>query len=111
MTVNAPAQLNSHADLESLYHSLASRLALPMSTRFVYAERGSDGLFVKFSDSKITFEPVLGSLEVVRLGHIAGHVAAVSLHNNDSRDVLQIHLAHGPLLVVNQGARFGVEKR
>lgn len=111
MTTVTPAQLNDHAELSSLYGSLVARIALPLPTKFVYAERGEDGPFVKFSDNRIVFEPVLGSLEVVRLGRIAGRVASVSLHNNDSRDVLHVHLAHGPLLVVNQGARFGLDKR
>lgn len=109
--MDIPAQLNTHDELNALYRSLSARLALPMTTRFVYAERGTEGLFAKLSDNKLVFEPMLGSLEVTRLGFVSGHVAAVSLHNNDVRDVLHIHLAHGPLLVVNQGARFAIERR
>lgn len=101
-----PEQLNDRVQLEHMYEQLVKRIGHRKVSHFFYAEHSDGHIPVTAVAGELTFHPLVESKSVDRVGKIAGIVSSVSLRNNGVRSKLYINLDQGPLLVVEQGARF-----
>lgn len=101
-----PKQLNEKSDLDSLYEILEKRIAQRKPSRFRYAEHSDGHMPVTYIAGELTFHAIVESNKVDRVAKISGTIASLGLRDNGMRLKLYIYLHDGPLLIVEQGARF-----
>lgn len=101
-----PKQLNEKSELNALYEVLEKRIAQRKPSRFIYAEHSDGHMPVTYIAGELTFHAIVESNTVDRSAKISGILSAVGLRDNGVRSKLYIYLQGGPLLIVEQGARF-----
>jgi hypothetical protein len=101
-----PKQLNEKSDLDTLYELLEKRIPQRKPSRFLYVEHSDGHMPVTYIAGELTFHAIVESNTVDRVAKISGTISALGLRDNGVRSKLYIYLHGGPLLIVEQGARF-----